>query len=188
MYFYNDKNYVLNNELGLKDITSLDKAERMLTTIRIAKLRRRQYKVFSFKTLKDIHKELFKGIYSWAGKVRDINIAKGNTVFCIVENIEIMADDIFNKLAEKNYLKNLRKDVFCKEVSELFGDLNMLHPFREGNGRTEREFIYQLAKNAGYELDLTKLNKDEYMKAAILSVVDCSVMEKLMLGIIKEKN
>ncbi len=188
MYFYSDENYVLNNELGLNDIASLNKAERMLTTIRIARLRKKRYKVFSFKTLKDIHKELFKGIYLWAGKVRDINIAKGNTVFCIVENIEIMAEDIFNRLTEKNYLKNLRKEIFCREVSELFGDLNMLHPFREGNGRTEREFIYQLAKNAGYELDLTKLNKDEYMKAAILSVVDCSEMEKLMLSIIKEKN
>lgn len=119
MYFYSDENYVLNNELGLNDIASLNKAERMLTTIRIARL---------------------------------------------------------------------RKKIFCREVSELFGDLNMLHPFRVENGRTEREFIYQLAKNAGYELDLTKLNKDEYMKAAILSVVDCSEMEKLMLSIIKEKN
>lgn len=176
MYFYSDENYVLNNELGLNDIASLNKAERILTTIRIARLRKKRYK------------ELFKGIYLWAGKVRNINIAKGNTVFCIVENIEIMAEDIFNRLTEKNYLKNLRKEIFCREVSELFGDLNMLHPFREGNGRTEREFIYQLAKNAGYELDLTKLNKDEYMKAAILSVVDCSKMEKLMLSIIKEKN
>lgn len=188
MYFYSDENYVLNNELGLNDIASLNKAERMLTTIRIARLRKKRYKVFSFKTLKDIHKELFKGIYLWAGKVRDINIAKGNTVFCIVENIEIMAEDIFNRLIEKNYLKNLGKEIFCREVSDLFGDLNMLHPLREGNGRTEREFIYQLAKNAGYELDLTKLNKDEYMKVAILSVVDCSEMEKLMLSIIKEKN
>lgn len=63
MYFYSDENYVLNNELGLNDIASLNKAERMLTTIRIARLRKKRYKVFSFKTLKDIHKELFKGIY-----------------------------------------------------------------------------------------------------------------------------
>ncbi|WP_303997422.1 Fic family protein [Megamonas hypermegale] len=187
MYFYSDDKYVLKNELGLEDSDSLNEAERMLTTIRIAKIRKNNYKEFSFKTLKNIHYELFKGIYPWAGKIRNINISKGNTIFCMFEYIETMAEDIFDKLDKKNYLKGLTQEEFCRELAELFGDLNILHPFREGNGRTEREFIYHLAKNAGYELDLTKLSKAEYMTAAIMSVVDCSRMKKLMLNIIKKK-
>ena len=74
MYFYSDDKYVLKNELGLEDSDSLNEAERMLTTIRIAKIKKNNYKEFSFKTLKNIHYELFKGIYPRNGKIRNINI------------------------------------------------------------------------------------------------------------------
>ena len=81
--------------------------------------------------------------------------------FCPIENIYSFADTIFQKLEKENYLKGVSQDEFCKKAADLFGDINALHPFREGNGRTQRLFLYHLAKNAGYELDLNKLNDEE---------------------------
>ena len=185
MYFYNDKNYVLNNKLGIKDSITLDKAERILTSLNVANIRAQKIKTFSFETLKKFHKELFKDIYSWAGETRNVDISKGNTIFCPARNIDYYANTIFEKLKKKNYLKKLTKEQFCHEIAELFSDLNMLHPFREGNGRTEREFIYLLSRNAGYELDLTKLNRSQYIIASIESVTDSKKIEKLICGIIE---
>ncbi|WP_370763624.1 Fic family protein [Megamonas funiformis] len=85
-----------------------------------------------------------------------------------------------------NYLKNLSIDEFCQKAADLFGDINALHPFREGNGRTQREFFYHLAKNAKYKLDLNQLNKNEYMIASIESMlVNNNKIEKLIKSIIE---
>lgn len=89
-------------------------------------------------------------------------------------------------MTEPNYLKNLSIDEFCQKAADLFGDINALHPFREGNGRTQREFFYHLAKNAKYKLDLNQLNKNEYMIASIESMlVNNNKIEKLIKSIIE---
>lgn len=178
--------YVLENKLGIKDVLTLNKNERRLSTIRAIDLRKKSFKKFDFATLKKIHKEIFQDVYQWAGTVRKVNISKGKAFFCPVENINSYADTIFKKLEKENYLKGLSQDEFCKKAADLFGDINALHPFREGNGRTQREFIYHLAKNAGYELDLSELDKTKYMTASIESMLTSNEkMEKLMKSIIK---
>ena len=106
--------------------------------------------------------------------------------FCPIENIYSFADTIFQKLEKENYLKGVSQDEFCKKAADLFGDINALHPFREGNGRTQRLFLYHLAKNAGYELDLNKLDKNKYMTASIESMlVSNDKKENFMKSIIK---
>ena len=178
--------YVLKNKLGLKDTQTLNKHERRLSALRIISLREKSFKKFDFSTLKKMHKEIFQDIYQWAGTTRNVNISKGKTLFCPVENINVYADTIFKKLEKENYLKGLSQDEFCKKAAELFGDINALHPFREGNGRTQREFIYHLAKNSGYELDLNQLDKTKYMTASIESILTSNEkMEKFMKSIIK---
>lgn len=113
-------------------------------------------------------------------------ISKGDSFFCPVANIESYAHSIFHKLEKDNYLKGLSQNQFCKKAAILFGDINALHPFREGNGRIQREFIYHLAKNAGYELDLNLLDKIEYTIASIESMSMNNIkMEDLMKSIIK---
>ena len=178
--------YILSNKLGIKDNYSLNKAERRYSAIRAIELRQKSFKKFSFDTLKKMHKEIFQDVYDWAGKTRNVNIAKGKTFFCPMENINSFANDIFNKLEKQNYLKGLNQDEFCQKAAELFGDINALHPFREGNGRTQREFIYHLAKNAGYELDLNKTDKNKYMVASIESMLTSNKkMVDLMKSVIK---
>lgn len=178
--------YVLKNKLGIKDVATLNKNERRLSALRVIDLRKKSFKKFDFATLKKIHHEIFQDVYQWAGTIRNVNISKGKTLFCPVENINSYADTVFKKLKKENYLQGLPQDEFCKKAADLFGDINALHPFREGNGRTQREFIYHLAKNAGYELDLNKLDKTKYMTASIESMLTSNEkMEKLMKSIIK---
>ena len=181
-----NNDYILENKLGIKDIFILNEHERKIVTFNEIIIRRKNYKKFNFNTLKSMHKELFKEIYQWAGMVRKVNISKGKCFFCPVENIYSFADTIFQKLEKENYLKGVSQDEFCKKAADLFGDINALHPFREGNGRTQRLFLYHLAKNAGYELDLNKLDKNKYMTASIESMlVSNDKMENLMKSIIK---
>ena len=181
-----DDSYVLENKLGIKNRFILDEHERKISTFNEISIRRKNYKKFTFNTLKNIHKELFNEIYQWAGTIRNVNISKGKTLFCPIENINSYADTIFKKLEKENYLKELSQDEFCQKAADLFGDINALHPFREGNGRTQRLFLYHLAKNAGYELDLNQLDKTKYMTASIESMLTSNEkMEKLMKSIIK---
>ena len=133
-----------------------------------------------------MHKEIFQDVYSWAGTVRNVNISKGNSLFCPAENIHHYVQNIFDKLKKETYFKGLPKEEFCHKAAELFGDINALHPFREGSDRTQKEFIYHLAKNAGYELDLNKADKSQYMKASIESMMTSSKkMETLMNDLIR---
>lgn len=119
---------ILVNKLGIKDRKLLEKKEKNLSGARLLELRLRNdiKKTFDFNYLKRLHKHIFQDVYSWAGTVRDVNIAKGKSLFCLVEHIEAYGETML--------------------------DINALHPFRDGNGRTQREFIRQLAEERGYEL------------------------------------
>lgn len=122
-------------------------------------LRLKTFEKFDFNTLKYIHKAMFGSVYTWAGEIRTIDITKGNSFFCPVCNIESYADDTFTNLQKRNYLCDLS-----------LADLNALHPFREGNGRSTREFMYHFSLNAGYYINFALIDKDEYMDASIASM------------------
>ena len=87
-------------------------------------------------------------------------------VFCLYSNLEIFADNIFSKLAEENYFMDYPEEEKIKKLVELFGDINALHPFREGNGRTQREFVEELAKVNGINLDLTQIGQNSMIEAS----------------------
>lgn len=118
---------------------------------------------FDFKHLKKIHKYLFQDIYRWAGNIRNCNIAKTD-LFCLSNHIETYAEEVFNNLNLKNYLIEYDFDVKIRELSKLFSDINALHPFREGNGRAQREFVEQLAYVNGIKLDLTTISQEDMIK------------------------
>lgn len=124
---------------------------------------------FDFKHLKDIHKYLFQDIYSWAGNIRNCNIAKKD-LFCLKEYIEIFGNDIFDKLKKENYFINYDYSKKIDKLVELFADINALHPFREGNGRCQRIFVETLAKVNGIYLDLTNVSKIDMIIASHESI------------------
>ena len=104
---------------------------------------------FSMKYLCSIHKQLFQDIYPWAGKIRTVDISKG-TIFCLVQFINDQFDDLYCKLKEENFLKDIvNKKEMSERLAYYLAELNMIHPFREGNGRTQRIYIEQLCMNNG---------------------------------------
>ena len=115
--------------------------------------------------LKSIHKFLFQDVYRWAGDIRNCNIAKQD-LFCLCEYIDSFANDIFGRLKKEQYFIKYSYEIKLKKLVELFADINALHPFREGNGRSQREFIEELAKINGIDLNLTTVSKEDMIIAS----------------------
>jgi cell filamentation protein len=179
-YFYDnegDKKYcypgtnVLKNKLDIRDLDFLHQAERDYSSIRQAELVKKGVTGdFSMKHLCSIHRQLFQDIYTWAGKTRTVDISKG-TIFCLVQFIDSQFDDMYRKLKKENFLKDITdKKEMSIRLAYYLGELNMIHPFREGNGRTQRIYIEQLCLNNGrFEIDFTEVTKDEMIAASVRS-------------------
>ncbi|HBD8927165.1 TPA: Fic family protein [Campylobacter jejuni] len=168
------KRLITDNKLGIKDEKLFDKASRFYTGLRERELTLNPIKGnFDYQHLKNIHKHIFQDVFYWAGKDRmEVGLSgfmsKVDSLFCSAEYITGEAKKIFDELAKNNYLKN-SKDLnhFAKNLANFMSDLNALHPFREGNGRTQRIFLNELAKNAGYKLDLNLISKEKMIEASI---------------------
>ncbi len=171
---------VLINKLNITNGQDLFDAERELVMLRLCELNDAQLKGdFDLKYLKSIHKYLFQDVYRWAGDLRKCNIAKQD-LFCLMEHIETFGNDIFNNLKKQKYLINYDNDTKLNKLVELFADINALHPFREGNGRTQRVFIEFLARINGLNLDLSLVSKDDMIVASHESVNnDYSKLKKI---------
>lgn len=159
---------VLVNKLGIQDQSELNSVERQFVLLKSSQAEQETiFKNIDFNFYKELHKQLFGDLYEWAGTVRSMNISKKGTVFCNFEDIERIGTLKFQRLAEQNYLKGLTKSRFIDELTEFYHDMNMLHPFREGNGRTLRLFITLLVRNARYTLNFSDCDSDLLMIATI---------------------
>lgn len=175
---------VLINKLGIEDAEKLQIAEREITSLRIANAKLNIIKgSFDLAHLKKIHKYIFSDIYDWAGEIRWVNIAKGN-MFCNYEYIEQNAESVFSKLKQENYLKDVPNDEAPLRLSYYLSEINVLHPFREGNGRTQRLFIEYLAESAGYKVDFSQVTDKQMIETSADSFLcDYSKMNKLFTAI-----
>jgi cell filamentation protein len=106
-------------------------------------------------------------IYDWAGQLRTVAIAKG-TWFCLPQYIESAAVEVFQALHGESLLCGLPQDVFTERLTYYLGEVNAIHPFREGNGRAQRAFVEQLAGDAGFILDWQHLDADRNIVASEL--------------------
>ena len=174
---------VLKNKLGITDAENFRQAERRLTATRIIELRREPLpgKV-DLDHLKKIHKYIFQDVYKWAGQARTVNISKGD-VFCLPEHIDSAGKEIFDKLAKADHLKGLNADQFAEKAGALLSDINHLHPFREGNGRAQRELVLQVARNAGHDLEWSKISDERMIEASKESMRG---RDDKLVGLIKE--
>jgi cell filamentation protein len=160
---------VLINKLNITDGATLFEAERRITALRLAELAIDPvHGVFDFAHLRSIHQIIFEDIYAWAGEIRTGEfLTKGTAIFCLGRHIAVYAENLFAKLSEEKKLLGLDKTQFIKRLAYFMGELNALHPFREGNGRSSREFWRLLSLYAGYDLDFGLANKDELLDADI---------------------
>lgn len=167
-YCYKDSDTLIN-KFNIKDENLLFDFERRYTAIREIELLENPIKGnFDFNHLKALHKFLFQDIYYWAGDVRTCNIAKTD-LFCLTQNIESFAYTVFESLKEENYFVEYSYDDKIKKLTSLFSDINALHPFREGNGRTQREFLFMLARINGIEMNINSIPPKEMIEASHLA-------------------
>lgn len=188
-YLYPGTN-VLINHAGLRDQELLDIFERNRSALRLMELQAKPIQGnFDMKHLQVIHKFLFQDVYPFAGNIRTVNIGKDNFWFSDSPSIPFKAENTFNTLKENNFFKNTTPEQFADKAAALYSDVNYLHPFREGNGRSTREFFRQLAQNAGHELKWSQASKEEYMSAVIQATDDPmkynSELSKVLLKCIK---
>jgi len=167
-YCYPDS-FVLRNKLGIEDAATLEQAERRLTSARIAELAKFPIQgKFDLRYLCAIHRHIFQDIYTWAGELRTVNIAKGNQ-FCLYQHLEAYAATVFNELKAEKCLRKTPAAQMPARLTYYLSEINALHPFREGNGRAQRVFIEQLAEQAGYHVDFSEVSSQEMIEASALA-------------------
>lgn len=160
---------VLRNKLNITDKNELFEAEKELTAIRLKELQDNPILgTFDYNHLKAIHKYIFQDIYEWAGEERTVEIGKGN-LFCTTSYIKSYAESVFNKYYPQCYDAKDDFEKFVRVFADNYGDLNALHPFREGNGRTQREFARIICLKCGYDFNLSVTTHGQMLDASKLS-------------------
>lgn len=186
-YCYPSSN-VLINKLNIKNAKDLQYYEAKITAAKSLGLRLQGITgKFDKEHFLSIHRYLFEDIYPFAGILREENIAKDDFRFAMWEYIQPELERLLKQLQKENYLQNLSKTELAKRLAYYLSELNVLHPFREGNGRANREFIRQLALKNGYILNLKKVSPKQILEASIESIVDTTKLEEIIQQCLEEK-
>lgn len=155
---------ILKNNVGARNERELVAAETALVHHRTLELAARPLPgSFDLAHLQAIHRHLFQDVYPFAGDLRVVDIRKADDPsggFMPVSRLRDAAGYVFGELAQENHLRGRGTDVFVGRLGHYLDEVNHLHPFREGNGRTQRVFFSQLAGDAGHAIDWTLLTPE----------------------------
>ena len=159
---------ILKNKLNIRNLQQLQEAEREITSLRTAefldKATTADYHL-DMPFFKELHRFIFQDVYAWAGEFRTVDIAKGN-MSCRSVFIEAQLAEIFSNLKAENDLMGLTRERLAVRLAHYLGELNAVHPFREGNGRVQRIFITLLALKNGYHAQFSKISKEDMLRAS----------------------
>lgn len=122
---------------------------------------------FDPKHYRALHHHLFQDVYEWAGEYRTIRTAKGGNWFCYPEYIAAQMETLFALLQAPEFQPGSDLDAFIPKAAEFLGELNAIHPFREGNGRAQLTFVRQLGLRAGHPFRSEAVEKDAFLHAMI---------------------
>lgn len=152
-------NYELNNILGITDAAELARTEERISKLKAVELYDKgildSLEVGRYASLRKIHEYLFNEIYPFAGKMREVNISKGGFRFAPLMYLE----------PSLNHIDSMSQSSF-DEIVEKYVEMNIAHPFREGNGRSTRIWLDQIfKKEIGQVVDWSKVDKDDYLMA-----------------------
>lgn len=156
---------VLNNKRNIREADKLERFERIMS------MKRMQEPLpdipMTYEGYKAIHKHIFQDVYHWAGESRTVSMAKGGTFFGPPDHVDTEMKKRFEMIKKENKLKGLRRAEFAKRAAEHIGEINAIHPFREGNGRAQRQFLKILARQAGHKLDLQRIAPETWHQASV---------------------
>lgn len=165
-YLYPGTN-VLRNVPGIQDAALLDRFEATATAFRLFQLTERPVAgKFDRVHLYRIHFHIFQDVYPWAGEVRTVEISKADSLFALTPHIVSSLDHSLGNLANERHLRGLAPEHFCRRAAFYLGELNAIHPFREGNGRAQREFLRHLAVHNQFDLDWTPISRERMIEAS----------------------
>ncbi|MFJ4086275.1 putative adenosine monophosphate-protein transferase Fic [Pseudomonas psychrophila] len=157
---------VLRNKLDIRDDSTLNDAEQQLSAVAAATIEFSP-PPYNLASLQKIHRTLFSDLYDWAGELRTVGISKQYTRFCQPDYMEKEAGKIFKGMASANWFEGMSRSDLIVAVADAYSDLNVVHPFREGNGRTQRILFEHLVMNAGFEISWWGVENDEWLYANI---------------------
>lgn len=179
----------LKNLLGLRTTEELEAAEADITAAAITSVSDGPVLGnFDLEHLQNIHWELFKTIYDWAGEIRTVEISKGNTRFANADVIGAAATALFEDLHKEKLLADLTREQYVQRLAYYYSEINVLHPFREGNGRTERTFFGQLVATAGYRIAWRRMDADENIRVCTLAYEgDEEPLARMLDGLLEER-
>ena len=156
----------LRNKLGVTDAAELRQIEFRVVSVRDVEAARNTIPgSYGLQHLQRFHHFLFRDVYDWAGKTRTVDISTPGALFCHWRFIDDQVNAILSELANDGLLIGLRPEAFLESLAHYYGEINVLHPFREGNGRSLRAFLRQLAAAAGYQLDWSELSREANIEA-----------------------
>ena len=183
-YTYPDSTVLVNKQ----NITNIEEAyrnEHLFVTRRLADLRLEPIHVYSMSDILAIHNYLFQDVYAWAGQYRKVNISKSGNPFMPIQSFNT-AETHMNNLIHSYHQTANSKDEIIMHLSEILDNLNYFHPFREGNGRTQREVIRSLALSKGYSAQIRVEQDDEvynlYMDGTVHE--DLGKLKELLIRIL----
>lgn len=175
VYCYRDTN-VLRNKFGITDFDTLKSIEEEIVSAKLYELMKNPISGrFSKTHFFNIHRFLFGDIYPFAGKIRKEQIWKGNTMFYPPNAIDNELQKIFKIISDCKKQKPTKVELIDR-TAYIMAELNIVHPFREGNGRATREFIRQWLWKFEYNLNWGNVDKDTILEASIKSVDDYRVL------------
>ncbi|MDX5385796.1 MAG: Fic family protein [Alteromonadaceae bacterium] len=174
----------LKNLLGITNTAELNEAEAAISAAAMAELIARPVApTFGLKHLCEIHFRLFGDVYDWAGHLRSTEISKGGMLFLPYGVIPQVAGELFSELHAEDLLRGLPKEEFAFRAAYYLGRINMVHPFREGNGRTQRIFLDQLAELSDYAFEWSAVSGEQMAiacRSARQKLPDYSRLERLL--------
>ncbi|HEY4086179.1 MAG TPA: Fic family protein [Bryobacteraceae bacterium] len=173
---------VFRNLRDIRDAAALSRIEAIATTRRGIELEHRSLVgAFDLAHLKAIHRYIFQDMFDWAGEFRTVNISKSGDSFAFHEYIVPRLNKAFEDLRNEQHLSGSDPETFAQRAAYYLGEINAIHPFREGNGRTQREFIRQLAVHNGRVIDWTRISREQMIEASRRSLrIDNLGLEELL--------
>lgn len=189
--------HTVKNTFGVTDYDEFERIEAAIVKARYTEIAAGSGPIGQFDggLIKAFHRHLFQDVYEWAGRTRDERVALSDgtvatmptmrkaegKLFTVGPAIPVALEAIGEKLRAKNYLRGLRREEFAKQAADIMAEINTVHPFREGNGRTQRVFMEQLAHAAGHDLNFTVISKERMIQASIAAHErnDTSMMRRM---------
>jgi cell filamentation protein len=158
---------VLRNRLDIRDQATLDAFEVEISTLRAEEPLPEGD--FDPEHYCRIHRHLFQDVYDWAGQYRTVRTSKGGNVFCYPENIPKQMDTLFDAMRDLDLFRVEVREIFLEQAARFLGELNAIHPFREGNGRSQLAFLGLIGETAGHPFVFERLDRKTFMPAMIAS-------------------